>query len=306
MEKINTAYLYTKPMNCAERGSTAARIIILNSMLLFALSSFAKDSLNLKATNKKWQIEIAGNYNYNYRKIGAVTYDGIIERSIINEYLDTGNISCYTKNIGLLISRKLGNVLSFQTGVYYGRRGYMYSRQLVSFSNGRQASTSTYIKYIPEKMVNIPFKIMLIIPTLKQKLQFGASFGLDFNFYTKRDKIEDPNFYFYNESYLKEETNGFFGFTPTRKLPKDTKLLHDKSTPLTTPYLQYNLGVFIQIKIYKSIFTNFRYNYISQPVYSESNEYYYNSFPFQQGKGGFRYEVRPYIHSYGIGLGFEF
>jgi hypothetical protein len=278
------------------------RAIILNAILLFALSSFANDSLNLKTTNKKWQIEIAGNYNYNYRKLGTVTYDGIIERSIINDYLDTGNIACYTKNIGLLISRKLGKVLSFQTGVYYGRRGYMYSRQLVTFSNGLQALKSTYIKFIPEKMVNIPIKIMLLIPTLKQKLQFGASFGLDFNFYTKRDNSEDPNYYFNNESYLEEDTKGFFGFTPTRRLPKDTKLLHDPSTP----HLQYNLGVFIQIKLYKSIFTSIKYNYISQPVYSESQEYYYDSFPFQQGKGGFRYEVKPYIHSFGIGMGFEF
>jgi len=281
------------------------RAIIFNTILLFALSSFAKDSLNLKAINKKWQIEITGNYNYNYRKVGAVTYDGIIERSIINEYIDTGNIACYSKNIGLLISRKLGKVLSFQTGTYYGRRGYMYSRQLVSFSNGLQTSTSTYIKFVPEKMVNIPIKVILIIPTLKQKLQIGASFGLDFNFYTKRDNFEDPNFYFYNESYLEEETNGFFGFTPTRKFPKETKLLHDKSTPLTTPYLQYNLGIFIQIKIYKSIFTSIKYNYISQPVYSESQEYYYDSFPLQQGKGGFRYEVMPYIHSFGVSVGFD-
>lgn len=281
------------------------RAIIFNAILLFALSSFAKDSLNLNVINKKWQIEITGNYNYNYREVGAITDAYLvgpkIERSIIKEYLDTGNIACYTKNIGLLISRKLGKVLSFQTGVYYGRRGYMYSRQLVTFSNGLQALKSTYIKFIPEKMVNIPIKIMLLIPTLKQKLLFGASFGLDFNFYTKRDNIEDPNYYFYNESYLEEETNGFFGFTPTRRLPKDTKLLHDQSTP----HLQYNLGVFIQINIYKSIFTNIKYNYISQPEYSQSQEYYYDSFPFQQGKGGFQYEVMPYIHSFAIGLGFE-
>jgi hypothetical protein len=105
------------------------RAIILNAILLFALTSFAKDSLNLNATNKKWQIEIAGNYNYNYRKLGAITDAYLvgpkIDRSIINEYLDTGNIACYAKNIGLLISRKLGKVLSFQTGLYYGRRGYM-------------------------------------------------------------------------------------------------------------------------------------------------------------------------------------
>ena len=281
------------------------RTIILNSILLFALTSFAKDSLNLNATNKKWQIEISGNYNYNYRKLGAITDAYLIgpkiDRSIINEYLDTGNIACYTKNMGLLISRKLGKVLSFQTGAYYGRRGYMSSRQLVTFSNGLQALKSTYIKFIPEKMVNIPIKIMLIIPTLKQKLQFGASFGLDFNFYTKLRNKEDPDYYFYSESYLKEETNGFFGFTPTRKFPKDTKLLHDQSTP----HLQYNLGVFIQIKIYKSIFTCIKYNYISQPVYSESQEYYYDSFPLQQGKGGFRYEVMPYIHSFGVSVGFD-
>jgi hypothetical protein len=282
------------------------RAIIFNTILLFALTSFAKDSLNLKTTNKKWQIEIAGNYNYNYRKVGDITDAYLvgpkIDRSIIKEYLDTGNIACYTKNIGLLISRKLGKVLSFQTGVYYGRRGYMSSRQLVTFSNGLQALKSSYIKFIPEKMVNIPIKVMLIIPTLKQKLQVGASFGLDFNFYTKLNNKEDPDYYFYSESYLGEETNGFFGFTPTRKLPKETKLLHDKSTP----YLQYNLGVFIQIKIYKSIFASIKYNYISQPVYSESQEYYYDTFPLQQGKGGFLYEVMPYIHSFGIGLGYSF
>lgn len=283
------------------------RILIFNVILIIALQAVANDSLNLKASNKKWQIEFTGNYNYNYRKIGAITDTYVvpkIERNIIQEYLDTGNIACYTKSIGFLISRKLGKVLQLQTGVYYGRRGYMYSRQIVNYTNGVQELKDTYIKFTPEKMVNIPIKIMLAIPIIQQKLQFGASFGLDLNVYNKRDNYENPGYYYNHESFLKEETNGFFGFTPTRKLPGNTKLLHDKSN---MPYLQYNLGVFLQIKLYKSIFTSFKYNYISQPVYSESNEYrYFDSFPNQQGKGGFRYEVKPYIHSFGIGLGFEF
>jgi hypothetical protein len=269
-------------------------------------STFAKDSLSLKPSQNKWQLELLGNYNYNFRKIGSITDAYItghkIDRSSINQYLDTGNIACYTKSIGILISRKIWKNLSIQSGLIYGRKGYMYSRQYSSFNAG-YSNFGSYIRFIPEQVYTFPLMIKYLFSIYKNKVSIGASIGSNINLYSNQNKYKDANFY-QTTSYLSEETSGFFGFTPATKFPGETRLLHEYNT---VPFLQYNLGLIIHFKMYKSLFTSFNYNYISQFKYFESKEYYYNSFPFNQfGLGGFSYEIKPYIHSFGIGLGFEF
>jgi hypothetical protein len=112
---------------------------------------------------------------------------------------------------------------------------------------------------------------------------------------------------------LVDETNGFFGFKPKINLPPQTRLLHENSTSPTVPSWQYNIGAFFQVKLYKSTFARLNYNYISQIHYSQSKEYKDGSTLFRPIipgvpyiVDGFTYEIKPYIHSFGIGLGFEF
>jgi hypothetical protein len=284
------------------------RLLVFEVILLLAsgISVFAEDSLNINSSNKKWQIEILSNYNYNYRKTGVIEETLILQNDIdaINNYIDTGNIACYTKNIGILLSRKIWKPLSFQFGIIYGRKGYMHTRQLVGYSNGKGGFSDIYIKAIPEKMIIIPFNVNFIFPALNRKLKFGASIGLDLNLIVNQNKKKlrkyGSDYYFSKESYLKEETRGYMGFTPVSKLPENTKLLHEGST---MPFLQYNFGLFVQVGLYKSLFISIKYNYISQLGFNETNDY--NLF-IPNVRNQFKYEIKPYIHSFGIGLGFEF
>jgi len=278
------------------------RILIINVILICALQAVANDSLNIKSSNKKWQIEILGNYNYNYRKTGEIKETLILQndRDAINNYIDTGNIACYTKNVGILISRKIWKPLSFQFGIIYGRKGYMHTRQLVAYQNGKGGFTGTYIKAIPEKMIIIPLKLNFTIPILNQHLIFGASVGFDFNFGVNNYNSKESYYYYFNESYLRYETSGFFGFKPVNRLSPNTKLLHEGGT---MPFLQYNLGLFLKVKLFKSWFTCLKYNYISQLRYFETTDY---DVYIPKIRNHFKYEVKPYIHSFGIGLGFEF
>lgn len=284
------------------------KILVFNLILLLAccLSVFAEDSINVKTSSKKWEMEIIGNYNYNFRKTGEIKETLILQndRDAINTYLDTGNIACYTKNIGILLSRKIWKPLGFQFGIIYGRKGYMHSRQLVGYSNGKGGFADIYIKAIPEKMIIIPLNINFIIPALNRKLKFGASIGIDLNLLANRNKKKirkyGTDYYYYNESYLKDETSGYMGFTPISKLPSNTKLLHESNA---MPLLQYNIGLFVQVRFYKSLFTTIKYNYISQLGYTETNDY---NLYIPNVRNQFKYEIKPFIHSFGIGLGFEF
>lgn len=284
------------------------RLLVFEVIFLLAssISVFAEDSLNIKSSNKKWQIEILGNYNYNYRKTGEIKETLILQndRDAINNYIDTGNIACYTKNVGILLSRKIWKPLSFQFGIIYGRKGYMHTRQLVGYSKGKGGFSDIYIKAIPEKMIIIPLDINFIVPAFYQKLKFGTSIGIDLNLIANHNKKNlrkyGSDYYFSKESYLKEETSGYLGFTPVSKLPQNTKLLHESSA---MPLLQYNIGLFVQVGLYKSLFTSIKYSYISQLGFTETNDY--NIYiPYVRNQ--FKYEVKPYIHSFGISLGFEF
>jgi hypothetical protein len=280
------------------------RILFLMTLLLVVTSTTAKDTLNVKSSKNKWQIELIGSYNYNYRSTGIVrdVYDLIgskVEQKDINQYLDTGNIACYTKIAGVLLTRKIWKPINIQLGVLYGRKGYMYARQLRYYNDG--LNKGVYINIIPERTITIPVKINAIFTLYKKIIRIGASLGCDVNFYPNRFKYEDIEFS-YTKSNLSEETSGIFGFTPVKKFPDNTRLLHEY---YTVPRFQYNVGLIIQIKIYKNLFSSINYNYISQFKYVQSGEYYYNSFPSSPG-GGFSYEVKPYIHSFGVGLGFEF
>lgn len=285
------------------------RILMIFIFTTTVFRCLANDSLNSISLNKKWQLEFIGSYNYNYRKTNGKTSDKFPnrpanERSIINQYIDTGNIACYSKNIGILITRKIWKPFSIQIGLIYGRKGYMYARESLIYPYG--TFIDSYIKIIPEKMFVIPLKIKFIFPLYMQLIKIGTAVGCDFNFYT-RNKYENQNLYIQND-YLANETNGFFGFTPTKKFPDETKLLHEF---YAVPFIQYNLGLNIQLKLYKSLFTSVSYNYISQIKYDNSGEYYYKSILInsnnpQYAVGGFSYQIKPYIHSFGIGLGFEF
>lgn len=287
------------------------RKLFLSALVLLSYEGFTKDSLKVKSSNKIWQLELIYFYNYNYRKVGKINDNASYGSDLIHNYLDTGNIACYTNNLGILATRKIWKPISLQTGFIYGRKGYMYSRQVEGYSNGKGRFTDTYIKYIPEKMIIIPVNFNIRFATSNQELKFGLSLGLDFNFYLNRGK--ETYYYFFNESYLNQETRGFFGFRPAQTMPDKTKLLHDIKTSKTVPYLQHNLGVFIQAKLYKSLFVIIKYNYISQPIYTESKEYKDGSTFFRPVNAsvpylvaGFTYEIKPYIHSFGIGVGFEF
>ena len=122
-------------------------ILIFTVLFLWVFKLFANDSLNFKTPQGKWQLEFIGNYNYNYRKTREIKETLILQndRDAINTYLDTGNIACYTKNVGILISRKICRQFSFQTGIIYGRKGYMHTRQIVGYSNGQAGFSDIYI-----------------------------------------------------------------------------------------------------------------------------------------------------------------
>ena len=85
------------------------KTFLFKIFLLTTIYTQAKDSLNVKSSIKKWQLEIVGTYNYNYRKTRAIaeTFSLQNDRNTINAYLDTGNIACYTKSFGILTSRKI-------------------------------------------------------------------------------------------------------------------------------------------------------------------------------------------------------
>ena len=285
------------------------RILIFNAIILWSLSGFAKDSLIVKSSSKKWHLELTYSYNYNYRKIGSISDNASYGLDIINNYLDTGNVACYTKNVGILITRKIWKSFGFETGIQYGRKGYMYTRTQNSDYLGN--NTNYYIKYIPEKMFGITFNLNSMFSVYKDLVKIGTNMGCIINsihVFRQNDKN-----YFIDKSYLADEKKGFFGFKPSTMLPANTRLLHDISTSPTVPNWQYNIGAFVQVNLYKSIFARFRYNYISQTNYSQSKEYKDGSTLFRPvtpgvpyNVDGFTYEVKPYIHSFIIGLGFEF
>ena len=281
------------------------KTILFKIFLLTTIFTQAKDSLNVKSSIKRWQLEIVGTYNYNYRKTGAIkeTFSLQNDRNTINAYLDTGNIACYTKSFGILTSRKIWRNFIVQIGLIYGRKGYMYSRQLSYNIFSPVNNPKYYIKNIPETMVTIPFNVSKMVFTFKKRISFGLSLGCDLNLLGFSAKYKNKNFYS-EESYLGDETSGLLGFSPVKNYPSNTGLLHEVSSSRTVPLLQYNLGVLVQVKIYRSFYATVKYNYLSQLKYSESIEYEYAYIP--NTKTNFKYEIKPYIHSFGIGLGFEF
>ena len=285
------------------------RILILYAIILWSLNGFANDSLIVKSSSNKWQLEFTCSYNYNYRKVVGISDNASYGLDIINNYLDTGNIACYTKNVGILITRKIWKYFGFEAGIHYGRKGYMYSRTQTSDYSGN--NSNNFIKYIPEKMFGITFNLNSTFSVYKDLVKIGTNMGCIINsIHVFREN--DKN-YFFDKSYLADEKKGFFGFKPTTSMPSKTRLLHDISTSPTVPNWQYNIGTFVQVNLYKSIFAKFKYHYISQTNYSKSKEYENGSTLFRPVipgvpymVDGFTYEVKPYIHSFIIGLGFDF
>jgi DNA polymerase III sliding clamp (beta) subunit (PCNA family) len=89
------------------------RKLIFYVILICGFNGFAKDSLIVNNSSKKWQLELTCSYNYNYRKVGQITDNASYGLDIINNYIDTGNVACYSKNVGILITRKNLEIFRF-------------------------------------------------------------------------------------------------------------------------------------------------------------------------------------------------
>jgi hypothetical protein len=108
------------------------------SFLRFRVSAFASDNLNVKSFGKNWQLDMVleviittiekqmAKHQINFPDRPAN------ERSIINQYIDTGNIACYAKNIGILITRKIWKPFSCSNWLvrFMVQEGYMYARDI--------------------------------------------------------------------------------------------------------------------------------------------------------------------------------
>jgi len=251
------------------------------------LSLKAQDTL---LHNKKkegiWQIQLAYSYCYNNRNTWLhLNNSNIPEKEVLN-YIDTAIIPCFTKRTAVQIIGNISPYFCLQFGFNYGRTGYLSSPIITEDYNGKKYAL---IESIPELRTSITIATRINIPIGKY-IKLGLLSGIEIN--PNSQKNYDEAFY-----RLKEETDGLWGFKPTKEIGGETIILHGGNG---VRFVQFNIGFTNQITITKRMYVSLSYDYFSQ---------------FKKGliindrfssKPTFSYYLRPYTHSFSVGIGVNF
>lgn len=267
---------------------------------ILTFDSLASDSLGQKKNSTmKWEFELICAKTFNNQYTKNVKSSGIPSNEIAN-YLDTSAISCYTNSLGLIFARKVNKHFKIQSGVIYGRKGTMSARQISAYYTGY--GYGLYIKTIPEKILTIPVRLNPNHSFFNDRLIIGILAGFDVNLNTYQKPKDSNNNLYFKPDYLKQNNKGFFGFKASEEFPEDTKLLHEQAT---VGLLHYIIGINIQIKLFKNVYSELNYNYSSTFSKFEFSEYFYDRLNLPRGSW-ISYNSIPYMHNLGLGIGMRF
>ncbi|HRG60060.1 MAG TPA: hypothetical protein PK323_13985 [Bacteroidia bacterium] len=255
--------------------------------LSFCVSIKAQDSLNsIKNKECKWQLHLNYSYCYNNRNTWLhLNNSNIPEKDILN-YIDTAIIPCYTKRTSVLFIGNISRFFAIQFGLNYGRTGYLSSPIIAENYYGQKYAL---IKSIPELRTSITAATRINIPIYKN-MKLGLLSGIEINPNSQKN--------YYDAFYrLKNETKGLWGIKPTKKINGETIVLHGGHG---VGFVQFNIGFITQINISKRLYISLGYDYFSQFKKGLIIQDRYS------GNPTFSYYLRPYVHSFSIGIGVNF
>jgi hypothetical protein len=268
------------------------RNILLIIISCSFINLFAQDSLNSKK-NPKWSLSFTIDNNYNYRYVrkpnfleyGYSTNFDYTQKD--RDYLDTCNIACSMKSFSIKFDRKIWKFIGLQSGLIYGRKGYMGCRTVAI--NGFGISRLYYTN-MPLTNITVPLGLVFSKSAVKNKLFFSMNTGIEVNFNTKEyDRYQ-------RKGNIEYEKQGLFGFRSLKNI--DNKTPYEPNEPGTVGFAQYYLGFNIKFKIFNSIYITAEYNYVSDFKFYGVTEYLHVR--------TYAYERKSYIHRYGGGIGFMF
>jgi len=276
------------------------RILILIIICTwFPKNLIAQDSLNSIKKKPKWSLIFAidNNYNYRYvRKPNFLDYGYPVNYDYTQadlDYLDTSNIACNMKSIGLKIERSIWKFIAFQSGFVYGRKGYMGCRDVEETTFKTGSIYRLYYTRIPLPTLSIPVGLCLNKTILNNKLIISVNSGMEVNFITKKFQANDFKM---NIGKIKDEKSGFFGFSNLKDV--DDNLYYEPHEFGTINSSQYYAGLNIKYLIFKNTFIHLGYSYISEFKFHKTNDRLHSS--------AYIYEKRSYIQRYGAGIGLCF
>ena len=254
-----------------------------NVILIFlgiSLNLKAQDSINDYRGSITFSIE--NNYNYRYVRVPTGRDKGIDKMN----YLDTCNIACNMKSFSIIFERKIWKFIAFQSGLIYGRKGYMGCRDVIADDLGQLILIYTKV---PFKSYTIPIGINIKKDFIKSRIILNIKSGLELNLISSQEMNSS-----YGRRTIEGMQYGYFGFGALQKI--DNQLSFQEHAPNIN--LQYYVGLDFKIIIFRNMFLSLRYNYISDFKFYEVYDDLYIRI--------YKYERKSYIHRYGGGLGFMF
>jgi hypothetical protein len=261
--------------------------LLLILIIITNLNVEAQDSLmHSKKKESKWQVQLTYSYCYNNRNTWLHLNNSNIPVKDVLNYIDTAIIPCYTKRTAVQIIGNISPYFSLQFGFNYGRTGYLSSPIITEDYYGKKYAL---IESIPELRTSITIATRINIPIGKY-IKLGLLSGIEIN--PNSQKNYDQAFY-----RLKEETDGLWGFKPTKEIGGETIILHGGHG---VRFVQFNIVFTNQITITKRIYISLSYDYFSQ---FKKGLIINDRF---SGKPTFSYYLRPYTHSLSVGIGVHF
>jgi|JI10StandDraft_1071094.scaffolds.fasta_scaffold464524_2 hypothetical protein len=257
--------------------------LIINTIFCFEIVN-AQDSLkSIKKT--KWCLSFTIDNNYNFRYVRVPS--GKDNSAQKWDYLDTCNIACSMKSFSIKFDRKIWKFLGLQSGLTYGRKGYMGCRTVAFNDIG---ISRLYYTSMPLTNITVPIGLVFNKSALKNKLFLSMNTGMELNFNDKEYDRYD------RKGNIEYEKQGFFGFRSLKNT--DNKTPYEPNEQGILGFAQYYLGFNLKFKIFNATYITAEYNYVSDFKFYEVTEYLHVR--------TYAYERKSYIHRYGGGIGFMF
>jgi len=249
------------------------KVYFLNLLLYLANPAFSAEEQILKKTNWQFGLNYAKLYNFRYAR-----HSGLKDKSeSYFAYLDSCHIPTYTNQLGFTIQRKIWKFIHLQSGISYGRRGYLGTYE-------KKSGIRNEIHIIPKKALFIPLNINFSY-TLKDKIFLQGGFGKEVSVWVQKEPTILPY------PILKQTSSGFFGFRWNKNRVGNETIVNDRSF---TNFGGINnvLSISIGFKFSESLLAAINGNYSFRTKYYQVTTYdsYLNH----------TYEVRPYIFAYGV------
>jgi hypothetical protein len=198
-------------------------------------------------------------------------------------------------SINVKIERKIWKFINLNTGFLFGRKGTMGYRQRYGVNNGPHGSgpISWYLYYnlIPYKTLTIPIGISFNKGFINEKIFCSIGLGAELNFIA--DNISSASD-FYDLSQI---NSNFWSFKPQAQVNNGIPYKHENL--FNTPsFIQYYFEAKFNFVIYKRLYINLFYTYVSDLIYrngSKPNVSYESN-----------YKEKLFLHRYGTGIGLHF